>query len=335
MDTGPDAAEELTTARGIGSLLGALPRGPVPPVLPKVLVVEDDAATARLIARILEGSGYQPCIASNGKAATAAILADPPDFLLTDWQMPDMDGIELCRWVRQQALPKYVYAIMVTVFTETKHMVQAIAAGADDFFSKPVRPGELLSRMQAGLRIIELERQLRMRADYDPLTGLLNRRAFLEIVQKEWARSARADHPLACVMIDIDHFKQVNDLFGHFAGDEVLKAVAAALRDGCRQSDPLCRYGGEEFCVLLLDADEHDGMTWSQRCGVRIAGASVLAELQPIAVTASFGVSARRQACPGYAALLNAADQALLAAKRSGRNRAVAFSALEQASLPA
>jgi len=299
----------------------------------RVLLVDDDPVMLRLLSAWLERAGYRVRQVSDGRQALEAVEAECPDFLVTDWDMPHVDGLELCRRVRGLDLPHYVFILFLTTKRAPDETIAGLDVGADEFVSKPIHRAELLARMRAGSRVLQLERQLRELAHSDPLTGLPTRRVFFEGLAREWERARRLHLPISCVMVDIDFFKRVNDLHGHAVGDGVLKAVAGELAAGTRKSDLVCRYGGEE--LLLLDADERDGMTWSQRCGVRIAGASVLAELQPIAVTASFGVSARRQACPGYAALLNAADQALLAAKRSGRNRAVAFSALEQASLPA
>ena len=204
-------------------------------------------------------------------------------------------------------------------------MVQAISAGADDFVSKPIRPGELLARLQAGQRILELQRQLSFLATRDQLTGLLSRRTFFEILEQQFQHAIRENRQLACVMVDIDSFKAVNDEYGHLVGDEVLAAVAGVLKQCRRASDSICRYGGEEFCVLLLDCD------LPALCN----GANAAAPPWPIRpASVPRGRSALRPASAyrpdrlepeSGQQLLNMADQALLQAKRSGRNRVVAF----------
>ncbi len=295
----------------------------------EVLVVDDDPATLELVKRILESSGYQVQVARDGEEAIEMIRTSPPDFLLTDWDMPQVDGIELCNWVRRESFPKYIYTILITGHTETKHMVQAISSGADDFFSKPIRPGELLSRMQAGLRLLESERQLRLLAKSDPLTGLLNRRSFFELLQQQWARSLRNNTPISCVMIDVDHFKAVNDSYGHLVGDDVLQMIARTLKDCCRESDHVCRYGGEEFCVLLLDSGEEEALRWSERCRTTLADTAAETKAGIVKVTASFGVAGRVATTESPEEFVDMADQALLVAKTSGRNRLVSWSSLK------
>jgi len=298
--------------------------------LREVLVVDDDPATLKLLATVLETSGYAVRTADDGRQAMEMIRERIPDFLVTDWEMPNVNGIELAEWVRQQPFPKYVYTILVTGRTETKHMVQAISAGADDFFSKPVRPGELLARVQAGVRILELERQLRFLARRDQLTGLLNRRTFFESLEEHWNRSLRKGHAMACVMIDIDRFKAVNDRYGHLTGDQALARVAEVLRQCRRESDLVGRYGGEEFCVLLLDCDQRAASDWAERCRLSIAGDSIPVGNTNIHLTASFGVSEKTDGMENPMQLIDAADQALLVAKRGGRNRVVRCGSVEQ-----
>ena len=162
--------------------------------------------------------------------------------------MPGMDGLELCRAVRQEPLERYVYLMIVTSKNETKDMVQAIAAGADNFLAKPIIPGELLARLISAARILELERRLHEMARCDPLTKLLNRRAFFTAFQQQWSTTECNGTPLSCVMIDVDFFKRINDTYGHPTGDSVLESLGRVLQGSCRHSDAVCRYGGEEFC---------------------------------------------------------------------------------------
>jgi two-component system, cell cycle response regulator len=226
----------------------------------KVLLVDDDPAMLRLLSRWLEKAGYPVRVAVDGRAALDAIELECPDFLITDWEMPRLNGLELCRHVREMLLPHYVYVIFLTVRTGAAEMIAGLENGADDFLTKPVCEGELLARMKSSSRVLQLERRLSVMAHTDALTGLLTQRTFYEQLEKEWHRSRRSHTPLSCAMMDLDFFKQVNDVYGHPAGDSVLKFVAELLVDACRTSDTVCRYGGEEFCVLLPDTTEHEGI---------------------------------------------------------------------------
>jgi diguanylate cyclase (GGDEF)-like protein len=316
------------TTQGISAFLGAAENGLAGAFSRKVLLVDDDADMLALVSRILCNGGYDVTTSTNGQEAIDLVRRDPPDFIITDWNMPVLDGIRLCELVRLERLPHYIYVILLTGHAQTKHMVQAIAAGADDFFSKPVAPGELLSRMQAGQRILELERRLTNLARSDQLTGLLNRHTFFEILKDKWSAASAGDAPVACVMIDVDRFKSVNDRYGHLVGDAVLRSIARVVKHSCREDDHACRYGGEEFCVLLLGSDERRAERWAERCRSSIADTPLAARGETISATASFGVAEKSPSTTAPEDLLDAADQALLVAKRSGRNLVRAHSTL-------
>jgi diguanylate cyclase (GGDEF)-like protein len=320
----------VITVKGVSAFLGPQLGMTMPEHWRDVLVVDDDPAILRLSSAILEGAGYEVVVASDGEQAMECIQASPPDFLITDWKMPGVDGIELCRWVRRIELPRYLYIILFTSRTETRHMVEAIAAGADDFFSKPIQPGELLCRMQAGQRILERERRLAWLARYDQLTEVLSRRSFFSELDRRWSRSASEGWPLACGMVDVDCFKQVNDAYGHLIGDETLRAIARILSECAGSVDCVGRYGGEEFCFLLQNSTEQDAWAWAEACRVKIASTPVVTSGPTLQVTASFGVSERASPLENGSQMLDRADQALLAAKRSGKNRVVTSSSLDQ-----
>lgn len=290
-------------------------------VFREVLLVDDDPAILRIVSKVLETSGYHVRQARDGYEAMEALRESPPDFIITDWLMPKIDGLELCRMLRREPLQHYVYLIVLTGKNRTQDMVQAIAAGANDFTTKPVVSGELLARLMAGARVLELERRLTELARSDPLTGLLNRRTFFGLFEQHWVSSARTESPLSCVMIDLDFFKKVNDTHGHPAGDAVLKGIAVTLEKCCRRSDFLCRYGGEEFCVLLLDTCEQGAVQWAERCRRMIADSPLATSLHTVNTTASFGVAQRTASTETPESLLDLADSALLRAKRLGRNR--------------
>lgn len=297
---------------------------------PNILLVDDDPAMLRLLAKWLESEGYTVRRANNGAEAIEAIKADCPDILVTDWEMPQIDGMELCRWVRRDDLPHYVYTIFLTVRSGSNDMVCGLEAGADDFLKKPVDRGELLARIRAGTRVLELESRLSLLAKLDPLTGLVTQRTFYENTDKEWTRSTRHLFPLSCVMLDIDFFKRINDVYGHRVGDEVIRRIAAILKENCRSSDIVSRYGGEEFCCLLPETDETAAALWADRVRQQIAATRFHTDEVEFSVTSSMGVAERRPDTASVSALVEKADQALLVAKRSGRDRVMMYHALHQ-----
>jgi two-component system, cell cycle response regulator len=294
----------------------------------KVLLVDDDPAMLRLLTRWLEKVGYAVCTAADGQVALDTIEADCPDFLLTDWEMPRVDGLELCRQVRTMMLPHYVYTIFLTVRTAAADMIAGLENGADDFLTKPVTEGELLARLQSSSRVLELERRLSLLAHTDFLTGLLTKRTFFDSLEKEWHRSSRFHLPLSCVMVDLDFFKQINDVYGHPAGDSVLKTVAELLVDNCRASDTVCRYGGEEFCVLMPETDENDAAAWAERAKELLSALRIPTGEETLRITGSFGIAQYREDSEDPEELVKQADKALLWAKRTGRNCVVRYSAL-------
>ncbi|MEN6451347.1 MAG: diguanylate cyclase [Thermoguttaceae bacterium] len=294
----------------------------------KVLVVDDDPAMVRLLSRWLIKAGYTVRTATDGQEALDAIELECPDFLVTDWEMPRMDGLELCRRVRETVLPHYVYIVFLTVRTGAAEMITGLENGADDFLTKPVAEAELLARMRASSRVLELERRLSLLAHTDAMTGLVTQRTFYEALDKEWRRCRRSHAPLSCAMADLDFFKQVNDVHGHPAGDSVLKVVSELLVDACRASDTVCRYGGEEFCVMLPETSEQDAMVWADRVRQRLASLQVPAGIKDLHITASFGVAECRDDTQTSEELVDLADQALLCAKRISRDRVVAYSSL-------
>ncbi len=296
-----------------------------------VLVVDDDPAMLRLIARITASAGYRVIEAGSGSQALDCVRTQCPDILVTDWEMPGLDGLQLCRALRQEALPVYIHIVLLTAKSSTEEMVEGIDAGADDFLSKPIEPAVLLARLKAGARSIAVDRRLRDMARLDPLTGTLNRRSFHEQAAAEWDRSSRYEHSLACVMVDLDFFKRVNDSYGHAAGDAVLQGVARLLDTHRRASDILARCGGEEFCLLLSETTERGAVAWAERVRRAIVQARIPFAGQCLNVTASFGIAIRLADTGNLATLTSMADQALSVAKETGRNRVVTFRELDDA----
>lgn len=284
-----------------------------------VLLVDDDREALEINETALRFAGFEVEIAQTGEQAIEAVRRRPPNFLVTDWDHSGPLGPDLCRLVREEKLPHYVYVMLLTSRNQTRDVVQGLAAGADSYVFKPTPPGELIARLAAGSRLLEVERRLSLQASQDPLTGLLNRRNFFEIFRKEWIRCERYGYPLSCVMIDIDHFKRINDTRGHIVGDEALIDVARSIERSCRASDWVCRFGGEEFCVLLVEANLSGAMIWAERARKMLAEQPV--STAGLSITASFGVAQKSPAANSPEHLLDLADQSLLAAKRAGRNR--------------
>jgi two-component system, cell cycle response regulator len=300
----------------------------------KLLLVDDDPAMLRLLRKWLEKAGYPVRAVVDGHEALEAIEADCPDFLITDWEMPRVNGLELCRKIRDSALPHYIYTVFLTAKTGAAEMIAGLESGADDFLTKPVAEAELLARLQSGSRVLELERELSLMAHTDFLTGLLTQRTFYDALEKEWHRSTRQKLPLSCVMMDLDFFKQINDVYGHPAGDSVLKFAAELLLDNSRGSDTICRYGGEEFCALLPETKESDAAVWAERARARLAALRIPTDLKDMRVTGSFGVAQRSSDVPNPETLVKLADQALLCAKRAGRDRVVRYATMVDPAKP-
>jgi two-component system cell cycle response regulator len=294
----------------------------------KILLVDDDRVTLRLLSRWLESAGYEVRAVRNGQEAKTAIEQDCPHVVFTDWEMPLLDGLELCRWIRAQTLPNYIYLLFLTVRSSKEDLVQALEAGADDFLKKPIDKDELFARLRSARRVLELEQRLGNMARCDLLTGLPSRRTFLEILTREWSRSQRYHFSLCCVMVDIDYFKRINDLHGHAVGDDVIRAVGKCLAEGCRTSDVVSRYGGEEFCLLLPETSENNAALWADRMRQKLAGIVIESGGKVLQITASFGIAQQMVDTSSPEQLIDMADQALIVAKRSGRDRCVSFHTL-------
>jgi two-component system cell cycle response regulator len=294
----------------------------------RILVVDDDLLIRKLLGRWLQDEGYQVIQAAGAEEALEAIRSSPPDILITDLEMPGMNGLELCRAVRALDLPHYLYVVVLTASTEEGSLIASLEAGADNFLTKPVTREELLARIRSSERILGLDAKLRKAALTDLLTGLLTRRAFLDQLYREWHRARREKTPLACAMIDIDFFKRINDVHGHTAGDVVLRTVADLLRQETRGSDVLARLGGEEFCALLPQCNESGAAKWAERVRESVARTPIAIGDRYVAVTVSVGVADSLEEESSAEQMLERADQALLCAKQAGRDRVVRYSTL-------
>ena len=288
----------------------------------KVLVADDDPISVLYLEDVLTEWGYEVVVASNGVSAEAILReADGPLLAVLDWMMPGLDGIDVCRNIRQAGLERYVYMIMLTSRTETEFIVAAMNAGADDYIAKPFNAEEMRVRVRAGRRIVDLEQELRRQATRDALTGIYNRGAILDMLQKEMARQARSTDFLSLIFADLDHFKRINDTYGHLAGDEVLRTATRRMAATLRTYDALGRYGGEELLAVLPNCDRDGAVMVAERMRCAMAEAVVHTAYGDIAVTVSIGIASIRIAeVTDMTDLLQRADSALYAAKSQGRN---------------
>jgi diguanylate cyclase (GGDEF)-like protein len=285
--------------------------------------------------------------AENGRDALALALQVLPQIVISDWLMPVMDGLDLCRALRAAEWGQSIYVIMLTgVETEDK-IIEAFEAGVDDYITKPVSARALNARMRAAMHYVKLleawehdraqlkqfakdlsisNRRLEFAAMTDLLTSLPSRRAGMEALSKAWSNSQRTGLPVAALMIDVDHFKNINDRYGHATGDMVLKAVAKSLQAAARNVDCISRIGGEEFLLVCHNADIQAALQTAERMRILVNAMQIDLNGRSISITISIGVACRE---PGMAAdenMVEAADKALLAAKGAGRNRVCVFS---------
>jgi diguanylate cyclase (GGDEF)-like protein len=306
----------------------------------KVLLAEDARFARHLLQGALTGWGYEVVLAEDGEQAWRALQgADAPSIALLDWMMPGLDGLEVCRKVRQAGREPYTYIILLTGRDRQQDVVEGLAAGADDYLRKPFDNLELEARIRTGRRIVELHGQLitarealREQATTDPLTGIANRRTILETLGKELERCRRSAASCALVFVDLDHFKQINDTHGHPVGDEVLRQTAATMRASVRPYDLVGRYGGEEFVVVLPGCDAAGARAAGERLRAAVAAASIGVGEARLRVTCSLGIAVGDSAA-GWDRdrILHAADAALYRAKRAGRDRVVVAGEDEQA----
>lgn len=297
-----------------------------------VLVVEDNHFLRHVLCNLLQEDGNAVTAVADGEAALAHLRQDPCPIVITDWVMPGMDGLELCRAIRSLEQDCYTYIILLTAQESKADLVTGLEAGADEYLIKPINEAELRARLKIAKRILNLERSLKQSLEElkhlsvkDPLTELYNRRFLAERLPQEIKRAARYGRNLSLIMLDIDHFKRINDNFGHFAGDGVLKLCAGMLQEAIRQDvDWAARYGGEEFLLILPETDHAGALVVAERLRERFAGAPMAVGEFEIGMTASFGVSTwphNRRGALGAEALLEAADRALYQAKKTGRNK--------------
>ena len=298
----------------------------------KILLVEDSRTQVLRLQFMLQSHGFDSDVAINGREALEKLNDEYYPIIITDWVMPEMDGEELCRTIRARSFDGYVFIFLVTSKDDPADIVAGLEAGADDYLTKPVMELELIARLSTAKRVIELERSLKKRNEEvlhlsvtDALTNIHNRSYYNSHFPAYITRAMRSGHHLSVVMCDIDHFKKVNDTYGHLAGDAVLKAFAGCLKGLMRVDvDLLVRYGGEEFVALLPETNADAAVVVAERMRKAIVALIVNFEGEALDVTASFGVGTYvptgQDQQVTVEQMMMVADDCLYQAKREGRN---------------
>ncbi|WP_261342856.1 HDOD domain-containing protein [Symmachiella dynata] len=309
----------------------------------RILVAEDDPLQLALITKLVKAAGHSVVGTPNGREALRTALETNPDVVITDWMMPEMDGFELCRSLRKAKFGRQLYLIIMTSNGEEERLVEAFEAGADDYLVKPLRARPLQARIRAAVRMIELQHEVELEREHirqmtaelavvnrkleqaaftDALTALPNRRYLIKRLKEEWSIISRKGGQLSCMLLDIDRFKSVNDTYGHDVGDLVLKKVAAVLQTVTRDSDVVCRQGGEEFVVVCPGSDLQSAAQGAERLRSKIESETLgYFEQFEHPITVSVGVATRESLMRDEDVILKAADEALYRAKETGRNR--------------
>ena len=297
----------------------------------KILIADDSPISRRILEAFLDKRDYEVITANDGEEALRLLSRDDaPRLAVLDWMMPGMEGTRVCRKLREQPDDKpYVYVLLLTARTEKADLLDGLESGADDYITKPFDPAELQARLRVGRRILDLQDkliaardELRFRASHDALTGVSNRAVILDTLRREQSRQEREGGSFGIIMVDLDHFKNVNDTYGHLCGDAVLRETASIMQASLRPYDVVGRYGGEEFLIVVPRSDAPSAQRVAERIRKAIAAKPILTPAGEIHVTASFGVATSADATHVESQhLLQMADDALYRAKQNGRNR--------------
>jgi diguanylate cyclase (GGDEF)-like protein len=295
----------------------------------QILVVDDSPVHRKLIEQALEPGAYSLLFAKSCREALELFKQHSPSIVVTDWMMPDFSGLELCERIRADAQRGYTYIIVLTGKTEKDSVVKGLAAGADDYLTKPFDPGELLARIGVGCRTVELHREIDAKnrlleemAHTDSLTGLPNRRAIEDWAGRQLRGAARHGFPFWVVQVDLDSFKNINDSYGHDAGDAVLQKVAEILKSNTRASDICGRMGGDEFLLVITHVEDECIQSTIEPLREELASHEFAFGGGRVSIAASFGIAGfHGKDAPAFSALVQQADKALYAAKRAGGNQ--------------
>lgn len=291
-----------------------------------VLVVEDDAGIRALYRAVLRMRGHVVVEVERGDEALLEARACHPSVVVLDLGLPGLDGLQVLKQLKADPTLRNVPVIVSTAWDDTATVTEALDSGAHDYVRKPFVPDELAARVDAAARLKVERDALSADASMDPLTGLPNRRALTTELEREHALARRGRPPFSVLLLDVDHFKRVNDERGHAAGDQVLEEIAARLRARARTSDFVGRWGGEEFLVVAPDTSMHGAVALAEGLRRALSEAPILLDSGPLRVTASVGVAAWERETVDQ--LLGRADQALYEAKEAGRDMVMAAPSL-------
>lgn len=311
----------------------------------EILLVDNDPAAVKLLNKALTAAGHKVYLADHEREALRIVLEHQPQILIANWSAPGLEGLQLVRTLRETEIGRYLYIMVMTGSNDRQKMLDALNAGADDVLAKPLDKVELQARLKAGLRIVAVQREIIHECDMlrrnalqltianqraeeaaltDSLTGLYNRRYGMDRLAREWVASERNHRPLSVLLLDIDHFKTVNDNHGHNIGDIALKRLAEMLSEHCRRPDIACRIGGEEFFILAPETALPGALRQAERLRLAFEGKPMQIEGRDLHLTVSVGVAQKSAGMTTPEELLKVADEALYRAKREGRNRVVA-----------
>jgi diguanylate cyclase (GGDEF)-like protein len=287
-----------------------------------ILVADDDPVTRLTLEALLTERGYGVWTAVDGEQALSILQReDAPRLAIVDWIMPGLNGLDLCRKLRELGTRHRIHILMLTVKQDAADLVAGLEAGADDYVRKPFDIDELHARLRAAQRLIAVQEQLRARAYVDDLTGVSSRYAIRDLLQKALAHAAREKSPVSIALIDVDRFKNINDTYGHSVGDVALRGVAALMAPCLRTYDVVGRYGGEEFLIVFPGCGAEDAVTLSDRIRSHVASEPITTPNGPLHLTVSAGVATNRGRDMDLDSLIAAADRALYRAKNAGRNQ--------------
>src|SRR5215831_8944813 len=301
----------------------------------RILIADDSIVSRHMLDVTLRKWGFEVVTASDGEDAWKALRGDnPPRIAILDWVMPGLTGPEVCKRVREHSRDSesaYTYLLLLTSKSQREDLIEGLESGADDYLTKPFDQHELKVRLRAGARIIDLQRELlaareelREQATKDFLTRLWNRSSILDIFQRELVRGARENRSVGVILSDLDAFKAINDTYGHFAGDAVLREFSRRMLNCMRPYDAIGRYGGEEFLIVLPGCEEHCTASQAERMRVALATEPMMINDIRKLSTASFGGTSWQPGTPANVEnLIRIADNALYMAKNQGRNRVV------------
>ena len=288
----------------------------------KVLIVDDNKKNIRLLKEILEDEGYLVDAVEDSTKAFEKAMQFRPDLVLLDIMMPVMDGFELCRQMKNDFELRGVQIIMVTARTDGKDVKRALELGAFDYIKKPLDEIEVIARVQSALRFKRNQDSLKELSMKDSLTGLYNHGLILELLDNELSKQERETKDISFVMLDIDHFKKVNDQYGHVAGDVILKQLSVLCKSFTRKHDYVGRYGGEEFSLILSDADTAAALEICERLRKQIEDYAFHVEDNIIRITVSMGICSKSYEDElSVTDMVKQADEALYEAKQNGRNQ--------------